>query len=191
MKKLALSTILALLAGSPMGHADEFRPALEAYLEAELRGWIEDPIIIEAVKAQNDRTADYDQDDIDSLDTDWRNTVDSGGSELVDGVLNNTVADFLRARVDAAGGAISEVFAMDAHGLNVAASGPTSDYWQGDEAKFQETYGAGPDAVHFGDIEFDESSQSYQGQISVVLTDPDSGAPIGAITIGVNAEALL
>ena len=80
---------------------------------------------------------------------------------------------------------------MDARGLNVAASAATSDYWQGDEDKFQQTYEIGADSVHFSDIEFDESSQTYQGQISVVIVDPSTNTPIGAITIGVNAEALL
>ena len=80
---------------------------------------------------------------------------------------------------------------MDALGLNVAASDTTSDYWQGDEAKFTETYGVGPDATHLGDIELDESSQSYQGQISMTIVDPATGSAIGAITVGVNADALL
>ena len=65
------------------------------------------------------------------------------------------------------GGAITEVFVMDAQGLNVAASGPTSDYWQGDEAKFQETYLKGAEAIHVSEVEFDESSQTYSVQVSV------------------------
>ena len=86
---------------------------------------------------------------------------------------------------------ITEVIVMDAKGLNVAASGATSDYWQGDEAKYQETYPKGPGAVHFGEVEFDESSQTYQAQISITVTDPDTGRPIGAMTVGVDAEVLL
>ncbi len=78
---------------------------------------------------------------------------------------------------------------MDALGLNVAASGVTSDYWQGDEDKYSKSYGAGPGAVFVDAIEFDESSQSYQGQVSFSLTDPVTGQMIGAVTVGLNAEA--
>jgi len=67
----------------------------------------------------------------------------------------------------------------------------TSDYWQGDEAKFTQTYAVGSDAVHFSDIDFDESSQSYQAQISFTIIDPASGAPIGAMTVGVLADGLM
>ena len=45
--------------------------------------------------------------------------------------------------------------------------------------------------VHLSEIEFDESSQTYQGQISIPVVDPATGALIGAMTIGVNAEALM
>ncbi len=64
-----------------------------------------------------------------------------------------------------------------------------SDYWQGDEAKFQKSFGAGPDAVFVDIIEKDESSQALQSQASLTISD-DGGMPIGAITIGVNIDAL-
>jgi hypothetical protein len=67
----------------------------------------------------------------------------------------------------------------------------TSDMWQGDEAKFTETYSVGAGAVHFSDVELDESTQRYQAQISLTIVDPASGEPIGAMTVGVDAEALL
>jgi hypothetical protein len=91
---------------------------------------------------------------------------------------------------DAGGGLFTEIFVTDSVGLNVAASDVTSDYWQGDEAKFTESFGAGPGAVHLGEIEFDESTQMYQSQVSVPVLDPESGAPIGAATFGVNVELL-
>lgn len=182
----------AFLALAPHGAtADEFRPALEAYLETELRAWINDPVIVAAIKSQNARTSGYDNARIDALDAAWRDGVGQTDTALIQEVLQNAAADFLRARVAASGGTISEAFAMDQHGLNVAASAPTSDYWQGDEAKFQMTFGTGPDAIHVSEVEFDESSQTYQGQISVVVIDPSDNRPIGAITIGVNAESLL
>jgi hypothetical protein len=40
-------------------------------------------------------------------------------------------------------------------------------------------------------VEFDESTQTYQGQISVAISDPDTGDVVGAITVGVNVDALM
>ena len=50
---------------------------------------------------------------------------------------------------------------------------------------------AGAGATHLSEVEFDESTQTYQGQISVTVTDPATGTPIGALTVGVDAEALM
>ncbi|MFD2854813.1 hypothetical protein ACFSZS_08595 [Seohaeicola zhoushanensis] len=77
---------------------------------------------------------------------------------------------------------------MDNRGMNVAVSDVTSDFWQGDEAKFQQTFPRGPAALHVSEVELDESSQIYQAQVSFTVTDAQ-GAPVGAVTIGLNAEA--
>jgi hypothetical protein len=81
---------------------------------------------------------------IDALDLAWRAEIGSAATPTIDPVLQSAAAEFLRSRVDASGGRITEVFIMDQHGLNVAASAMTSDMWQGDEAKFTETYSVGP-----------------------------------------------
>ncbi|WP_197466328.1 MULTISPECIES: hypothetical protein [unclassified Oleiphilus] len=77
---------------------------------------------------------------------------------------------------------------MDNQGANVAMTNKTSDYWQGDEAKWQESFKDGAGAVHIGDVEFDESAQAYLVQVSVPVMD--GGTAIGAITIGINLDDL-
>lgn len=180
----ALATAASLPAAEPT-------PAMQAFLADQIRPWAEDPVIVAAIAAQNARTAGHDQAMIDQLDTAWRAEVGTASAPLVDAVLNSEAAGFLRDRVAQSGGVMTEVFIVDARGLNVAASSPTSDYWQGDEAKFQQTYTLGANAVHFSEIAFDESSQSFQAQISLTITDPASGDPIGAMTVGVLADALM
>lgn len=181
---------MALVAASPMAQAAEPHAAMQAYVENGIMGWAQDATIVDAIKTQNGMTAGYDATQIDELDQTWRAEVGTA-SDLIDGVLMNAAADFLRSQIDASGGRITEVFIMDAQGLNVAASGATSDYWQGDEAKFQQTYPMGAGAVHFGEIEFDESSQTYQAQISITIVDPANGQPIGAMTVGIDADSLM
>ena len=40
-------------------------------------------------------------------------------------------------------------------------------------------------------VEFDESTGSYQSQVSMVVRDPATGKMIGAITFGINVQSLL
>lgn len=187
--RLALAVAFAAVSVTA-APANEFSPMLQELARSEIAPMLSDPAIIAAVRAQNARTAGLSQAEIEALDREWRGQVGTSAAPLVDEVTGGTAAELLRSYQAASGGLYSEIFVMDGVGLNVAASDATSDYWQGDEAKWQESYGAGPDAVHIGEIEFDESSQSYLSQVSLPVTDPDTGAPIGAATFGINVELL-
>ncbi|SFA91157.1 hypothetical protein SAMN05421688_1687 [Poseidonocella pacifica] len=188
MRAVIVAAIIAATGASVS--ANEFAPAMQTYLDTEIRGWSDNPLLVEAIKSQNAKTAGYAEATILELDSQWRSEVGSGSSELVNGVLDSEASTYLRDVIERSQGSVTEIFLMDSVGLNVAASGATSDYWQGDEAKHAETYAKGPDAVHFGDVEFDESSQTFQVQISFPVIDPANNEPVGAITVGLNAEAL-
>ncbi|WP_103333201.1 PDC sensor domain-containing protein [Pseudotabrizicola formosa] len=159
-----------------------------AFVTEALNTWAADPVLISAVLAQNLRHAGLTQADIDRLDQGWMSELGASVQPTISSVLGTPASDMLRNQVELAAGSISEVFVMDSLGLNVASAGTTSDYWQGDEAKFQETYPKGPGALHIGEVEFDESSQAYQVQVSFSLTDPADGSVIGAVTVALNAE---
>ncbi|KAA9008177.1 hypothetical protein [Histidinibacterium aquaticum] len=185
---LAAAAVFAL--SVPAG-ATEYDAALQDFLDTEMRQWAESPLIVDALIQQNALHAGLDRDRILELDRAWRADVGDPGSPIIAPVLNGPLAVYLRNLVDSTNGMVTEIFVMDDKGLNVAVSHITSDYWQGDEPKYQQTYARGADGVHISEIEFDESSQRFQGQISITLTDPASGAPIGAMTVGVDAEALM
>lgn len=146
--------------------------------------------VIAAVKAQNGETAGYDQAKIDELDKTWRAETEAVDQPMIDSVLDNPLSGYLAEVQDASDGLFTEIFVMDAKGLNVGQSDVTSDYWQGDEAKWQDTFGAGAGSVHVSELEQDDSTQLLQSQVSVTVVDPDSGDVIGAVTFGVNVENL-
>ncbi|MEL7471337.1 MAG: hypothetical protein AAFN27_22990 [Pseudomonadota bacterium] len=171
-------------------YANEFEPALRELAEQKIMQIASDPAIIAAIQARNADTGGMAEDAIIALDKQWRAEVGGASTPTISPVLGGPVADMLRAVRDESEGLFTEIFVMDMVGLNVAASDTTSDYWQGDEAKWQQTYKAGAGAVHISEVELDESTQSYQSQISVVISDPSSGTPIGAATFGVNVEFL-
>ncbi len=188
MKRTAFAAMVAL-AATPVV-ANEYEPAMASYLENSIRAWAQDPVLVAAIKAQNETTSGYDQAMIDQMDTTWRAEVGAASTPTITPVIENAAADFLRGQVEKSAGQITEVVIMDSVGLNVAASGVNSDMWQGDEAKYQQTYSVGPDAYHFSEVELDDSTRTYQVQISLTIVDPDTGASIGALTVGVDAETL-
>ena len=92
---------------------------------------------------------------------------------------------------DGAGGVVTEIILMDNKGLNVGICDATSDYWQGDEPKYQNTFTKGAGAVFVDDVEQDSSTQKFQVQSSMTVVDPASGQPIGVVTVGLDAEGLM
>lgn len=177
--------------GSAAQANEDHHAALQEYLEASIQSWASDAVLIEAIKTQNTETSGYDQAAIDNADLLWRAQIGIEGAEIIEKVMINPAANFLREQVAASGGAITEVFIMDAHGLNVAASDVTSDYWQGDEAKFTQTYPMGANAVHLGDVELDASTQAVQAQVSMSMVDPETAEVIGAMTVAVDLTHLM
>lgn len=186
------ATVISVLAfwTIPAAASEEFEAHLRSLATSELAGWATDPAIVAAVRAQNAAHALLTQAQIESMDAAWRAEIGAADAPTIGALLSRPESSWLKERKAAAGGLITEVFVMDNRGLNVAQSDTTSDYWQGDEAKWQETFRAGPGATHVSDVELDESTQTYQSQVSLTIVDPASGAAIGAITFGIDLAVL-
>ncbi|MBD3785924.1 MAG: hypothetical protein IE922_03015 [Sphingomonadales bacterium] len=180
--------MLPVLPQAAAAEGEDVAAQAAALVTSEFRAWMQAPEILAALTAQNAAHAALDQAQIDALDAAWRAELDMAERPTIEPVLKNAAADYLRGLQAQAPGRIMEAFVMDARGLNVAAAQPTSDFWQGDEDKFSKTYALGAEAIHVGEVEFDESSQIYQLQVSFTISDPASGQPIGAVTLGLNAE---
>ena len=187
---LLAATALIGLAWSGVARADnEFLTQLTAFAKGQLHQIAADPDLVAAITAQNATTGGYEDAKIDALDKQWRAEVDAGSKPLIDATLATPASKALAAAMQASGGLITEIFATDAKGLNVAQATMTSDYWQGDEDKFTEVFPKGADGLFVSDVEQDESTQTYQCQVSITVTDA-SGTPIGTITAGVDVGKL-
>jgi hypothetical protein len=75
---------------------------------------------------------------------------------------------------------IVEAFVMNDRGTLVCSVSETSDYWQGDERKWQQTFVEGKDAF-VEEPAFDVSTGKYGIQLSVPVTD--GAKRIGAVTL--------
>ena len=187
--------LVALVTSSVVVHAqdkptaEEFGKVVLEYAKTDLQEWINDPIIIYAIKEQNELNKDMNQLRINKLDYQWREEGSYG--ELLIDLLDRQASIIARDRRENSNGIINEIIVMDAFGLNVAISDRTSDYFQGDEAKWLETFRRGAGAVHISELEFDESTGKVQTQVSLTVVDPETGEPIGAVTLGISLDKLI
>lgn len=189
---LTIGLALAGICLTPlMAQAEEPHVApIRDYVELDVKSWIVDPEVVGAIKEQNAMNSGLTNDEIIALDKKWRAEAKADSRPMINEILGNALSKYLSEKQEDSAGLISEVFIMDAKGLNVGQSNQTSDYWQGDEAKWQKTFLEGPDALFVDEVEVDDSTDALQSQASLSITDPDTGKVIGAITIGINLDAL-
>ncbi len=174
--------VLSLLLLGALAQAEELPSEIHDLIPT-LQSWGVDEVLVAAVQAQNAQGLTLDA--IKKRDKEWR-AVEGLDGAMKD-MMNSPAAKRL-SQYEQSAAYFFELFLMDNQGANVAMTNKTSDYWQGDEAKWQESFKNGQGAVHVGDVEFDESAQDYLVQISVPVMQGDKA--IGAITVGVNLDEL-
>lgn len=174
-------------AADPM-HAGQ----ISAYFDEHVAPWVTSELIVNTLRNQNAQTRRLERDEVRALDDAWRQEVGTDGIErpMVEEVMARPISLFLQERQQEADWMIVEIILMDARGLNAGLSVPSSDYWQGDEAKFMNTFALASHEPTIDVIEFEAETGLLISQVSNTIFDPDTGKAIGAITVAVNMNKL-
>src|SRR5262245_49189235 len=132
-----------------------------------------DPQLVSAVTAKN--TSGETPEEVQRKDREW---IANAKSALRGEMTKGACADRLRSLVqdDAF---VVEACLTDAQGALVCASRETSDYWQGDEPKWQKTYGEGK-RLFIDEPAQDSSTGVYAIQLSTLVSS--GGQKVGALT---------
>ena len=138
-----------------------------------------DPVVIATIKEQNAKKVSLAE--IQKIDKAWTDGDNKVSDEVSARPCSKKLQELLKKQPD-----LIEAFAMDDQGANVCMSDRTSDYWQGDEAKWQKSFNGGKGGVNFDERKFDSSAKAVIIQVSVPVAD--QGKVIGALTVGVKAE---
>ena len=138
-----------------------------------------DPVVVAALRAKNASGESFQ--DIRRKDAEWSQNPQMPLRKELSG---NACALRLR-ELTKSDPAVVEVILMDKNGANVCVSRETSDYWQGDEEKFQKTYQEGRD-IFLGEAAFDQSAGVYALQLNALVWDADTKA--GALTLSLRVK---
>ncbi len=129
--------------------------------------------------------------DILAMDQAWLEHAPDRHSALAVQLLATPTSQSLAEWQGLHGGLVTEVFAMDEMGAITALSQLTSDFWQGDERKFQATVGMAAGEVHLSPVHFDHSSRRFQVIASMPVRLHPGGRFIGAVAVGLDVELTL
>ncbi len=135
------------------------------------------PVIINSVREQNEK--DIPLKEIKAIDREW---IAGEQNEFAKSLQENAVGKYLREIVEESILYV-EAFLCDKKGAIVGLFPITTDYWQGDENKFIESYGNGKGRIIFNPLSFDESTKTYSIQISIPVNDWNN--TIGVLIVGI------
>lgn len=186
MKKLAKIIFVIMFLASVAGQVwagEKAPPKVVELANSVLANLGTNSVIIDAVKAQNAKNMSLDQ--IKKMDEKWK--AHAGIADYMKAIMDSKCAKSLY-QIQKSKPYYAEIFVMDNQGANVAMTDKTSDYWQGDEAKFKKSFANGKGAVFIDEVEFDDSAQAYLVQVSVPVKDGDM--VIGAITFGIDVDSI-
>lgn len=191
-----VSAVILAAVGLSGSHVAAQPPAPDATalvtpeIYSEISRWIDSEIVRISIQAQNERYGDLRQDQVDALDKQWRAERESDDKPLIAATLSNPLSVYLSRMQGRSLGLFAEIFVMDRIGLNVGQSSITSDFWQGDEAKFQKTFPVGAGAVFVDEPEWDDTFKIWRTQVNITIADEAGTTPIGAVTIEINLTEL-
>ncbi len=164
----------------PAGPGSDSRLRQQAQL---ISAWGFVPEILEAVQERNANQVPTET--IRAIDLDW--IYATRETSRMRSLMSNPCGEKLKEFV-AGNSSYREAMVMDDLGALVCMSSRTSDYWQGDEAKWTQAFKEGSGAVFIGEPAFDESVAAVVVQISVPILHEKRA--IGVITVGLDYKAL-
>lgn len=157
---------------------------VKAFAKHKLLPLCTNQVFVKEVKAQNAKKASLQE--IQAIDKTWSAAEDE--LPIQKEKLNNDCAKEAKRMAQELKVA-TELFVMDNQGANVGQNELTSDYWQGDEPKWQKSFNAGQGGVDVSDRKFDKSANAEDQKVSLPVLD-ENGEVIGAICVGLKADQL-
>jgi hypothetical protein len=147
------------------------------YAQAVSRWALVQRIVQGVTKAQ--QSGQMSMERVKAIDEAWQRGEDPEG--LATALGSNDCAQALQTLISANPG-YAEAFVADNRGALVCMSQRTSDYWQGDEAKWARSYADGAGAVFISNTEHDDSTGLDVIHISVPVRA--AGRVVGVLVVG-------
>jgi len=152
--------------------------------------WLTAPVLFQALKKYNLKRAGLAQPDVQKRDQQWQEAYRLGNTDALDSLLATALMKHVSQwHAEDKLGYIREIIITDKRGMNVAARPYSSNYWQGQEAKFLQTITLAEGQWFFDTVQFDSSSRYFQVQVSVPITQGKT--TVGVITLGIDIERAL
>jgi hypothetical protein len=167
---------------SSVAQGENIPPKLQQEI-AKITKYANNETVTQSVQAQNQKRIAMEE--ILKMDRDWiRGSI---SPDFVKTLMENNCALKLKELVKEIPSSM-EAFAMDDQGALVCITQKTSDYWQGDEPKWIDSFKGGTGQTVVSKREYDQSTKSTLLHVSVPIMDQQKA--VGVLCVGINLTKL-
>jgi hypothetical protein len=145
-----------------------------------------DPILIVALRQQNEALAEKDEAWALERDREWNAERLSGGGPVQTASMQNEASLHMREIVAGSDGLVSHAFLIDAKGRMAAAPFLSYNFLQLDKPKFHYTFPKGAGARDISWLQMSWDGGHPVCWRAETMVDPATGAPIGVVALEVN-----
>ena len=172
---------------APFTLSDSEKAQILSSIYKQAKALVSLPKLAEEILISN--TLPLGEDEILHRDRRWKSEIKEGKSKLGEAMLNQPLSKKLKKWQSLFNGAVTELILTDNQGKNIAISKLTSDYWQGDEDKFNKVF-TRLDDYYFDTVEYDASTHHFQVQLSIPVFNKNYNH-IGVLILGIDVEKML
>jgi hypothetical protein len=173
--------------------SEEEKNLLEAWVNQHFFELLKNKKWLSILQKYNSQRKNMDLQDIELIDQKWIEGFKTGNhailAEQTDGLV---IQDLVRIKNES-NGVITEIIFTDNQGMNIAVSDMTSDFYQGDEIKFQQSIQLKKDEVFIDQMAYDASTRLFQVNVSFPVFDSAATTQqaLGVMILGIDVEKAL
>lgn len=172
--------------------ADFTQSLISSYLQQriiDVAGITAVPSVRERVREANQNLLSLDrlQDHVDEVEAQWGTLIAPSQSVLLAQILENEASDYLRD-YHSFDPSMREILVTDQQARLIAATNKTSDYFQGDERWWYDSYQDGRGGHYISDMRYDESAQVFAIEIAQPVVDPAANEAIGVVKAIIDSQ---
>jgi hypothetical protein len=173
--------------------SEEEKNLLEVWVNQHFFELLKNKKWLSILQKYNSQRKNMDLQDIELIDQKWIEGFKTGNhailTEQTDGLV---IQDLVRIKNES-NGVITEIIFTDKQGMNIAVSDMTSDFYQGDEIKFQQSIQLKKDEVFIDQMAYDASTRLFQVNVSFPVFDSAATTQqaLGVMILGIDVEKAL
>ncbi|MDF2529203.1 MAG: hypothetical protein K0Q57_83 [Gammaproteobacteria bacterium] len=150
--------------------------------------WAEQSKVLAEVQSANSSHANYSKSQIQALNKQWQEQLNSANKPLISGIMNNSLSSLLQAIEAHSKGLYQGILITDINGLNIGQTYVPAQYWQAKQSFWKKAIAASPGKPYISEGS-NKKGKLKPAIIALPIVDAN-GKTIGVVAVNIDQTKL-